>query len=182
METGTESLLVLIYKECAFIRVLKRGSFKISPALKKFGGSAIEKGCKKFVVDMESCLGMDSTFMGVLAGLALRLQREVAGEMVLINMTPKTGALIETLGLNRLLKMYLAGELTDDLKEYLTHFTGLSQLDTSNVGRKLTAETMLAAHEDLITVSPGNLPKFQDVLAYLKEDLESAGGSDDKNT
>ena len=178
MDVGTDSLLVAIYKECAFVRVLKRGSFKTSPALKKFGASAIERGCREFIVDMDDCLSMDSTFMGVVAGLALRLRRDVGGEMVLINLSAKTGALLETLGPNRLVKMQVAGALTDELKERLTHIGGLSQLDTSHASRKLTAETMLAAHEDLIKASPENLPKFQDVLAYLKEDLKSANADE----
>ena len=181
METGTDSLLVARYKECAFVRVLKRGSFKTSPALKKFGTSAIEKGCKELVVDMEDCLSMDSTFMGVIAGLAFRLQRESGGETALINLSPKTSALLETLGLSRLVKMYLTGALTDDLNERLAHLAGFSQLDTSRTDRKVTAETMLAAHEDLVKVSPENLPKFQDVLAYLKADLKAANESDEKN-
>jgi hypothetical protein len=34
---------------------------------------------------------------------------------------------------------------------------------------------MLASHEALVEISPDNAPKFKDVLAYLKEDLQRAG-------
>jgi hypothetical protein len=31
---------------------------------------------------------------------------------------------------------------------------------------------MLEAHENLVRLSPENLPKFKDVLAFLREDLK----------
>src|SRR5450631_2319235 len=57
-----------------WIRVEGRGSFQNSPALKEFSRKLIDEGRRKFVVDLKSCLAMDSTFMGTLAGLAIRLR------------------------------------------------------------------------------------------------------------
>jgi hypothetical protein len=37
--------------------------------------------------------------------------------------------------------------------------------------RTARAQTMLEAHEALITTAPENLPKFKDVIEYLKEVL-----------
>ena len=41
------------------------------------------------------------------------------------------------------------------------------------------AETILEAHENLVELSPENLPKFKDVLTFIREDLKKkeAGGS-----
>jgi hypothetical protein len=33
------------------------------------------------------------------------------------------------------------------------------------------AQTILEAHEALIQIAPANLPKFKDVIQYLKDDL-----------
>ena len=38
---------------------------------------------------------------------------------------------------------------------------------------RVTAETMLEAHENLVKLSPENLPKFKDVLTFLREDLKA---------
>jgi hypothetical protein len=51
-----------------------------------------------------------------------------------------------------------------------------TEIQQEGDNRKTTAETMLEAHEDLVRVSPENLPKFKDVLTFLREDLEQEGG------
>ena len=180
METTTDSLLVATDRQRAFIRVLGRGSFKISPALKQFGQKAADLGCSEFVIDMEPCLGMDSTFMGVIAGLALRLKRDVAGRVILINLNPKNDALLRTLGLDRLVAMGSTQATAAAPPDAPASGGGLSPLETGAAGKKLTAETMLAAHEDLVRFCPENMPRFQDVLAYLKEEVKRAGGGDEK--
>ena len=176
METAPDSLLVAIQGDTAFVRVIKRGSFKTSPALKKFALSAVERGCRRIIVDMDECQGMDSTFMGVLAGLAMRLGQSGATEIALINVNARNMTLLETLGLNRMLRMHET--LPDELKAWLQQMPGAQKLDTSSPGRKITAETMLAAHEDLVRVSPDNLPKFADVLTYLREDVKAANDAE----
>lgn len=70
-----DELLVAVRKHYAMVKVNGRVSFRAGPSLKRFGVSAIERGCTQIVFDMEGCLGMDSTFMGVLAGLAFRVRR-----------------------------------------------------------------------------------------------------------
>jgi anti-sigma B factor antagonist len=181
MEPVADSLLVAIRKEWAFVRVLGRGSFKVSPALKKFGVAAMERSCHGFVVDMAECIGMDSTFMGVLAGLSLHLQRRGGGKIVMINVSGKNTGLLQTVGLNVMLEIREAGEAAKEPVALPQGDGEMKPLDTAYAGRKVTAETMLAAHEDLIEVSPENFPRFKDVLAYLKEDLKSATESDEKN-
>lgn len=175
MELPSDSLLVAVADHRALIRVLGRGSFKGSPALKRFGQAAIQKGCSEFILDMEGCVGMDSTFMGVLAGLAMRLKREKSGRMALVNLSVKNHRLLKQLGLDQLLTMQAAGAGDGGVPA-----EGLSMLDTAPTDKRVTAETMLAAHEDLIQLSPDNLPKFKDVLAYIREDLKSAGGSEER--
>ena len=49
-----------------------RGSFRNSPSLKDFIIKNLKKNLlQKFFLDMNLCSGMDSTFMGVLAGLSI---------------------------------------------------------------------------------------------------------------
>jgi anti-anti-sigma factor len=176
-DKDTDLLLVAMHHSSALIRVRGRGSFKVGPALKQFGLSAISSGCKQFILDMNECIGMDSTFMGVLAGLALRLKHEEAGgRMVMMNLSPKTLALLETLGLNRLIDAYLEGDTSDDLKKRLSDVVDMAALKGSISDQKLTLETMLSAHEDLVKISPGNLPKFKNVMAYLSADLKQFEG------
>lgn len=178
--TGTEKeadvLLVAIHHSTALIRVKGRGSFKVGPALKQFGVSAISNGCRQFILDMNECVGMDSTFMGVLAGLALRLKNE-SGSVVMMNLTSKTMALLETLGLDHLIQTFMEGSVSEDLKKKLSEVVDVSKLPVSTQDKKLTLETMLSAHEDLVKADPENLPKFKNVMSYLSADLKQIEGS-----
>ena len=65
-------LLVATDGNTALVRVQGRGSFKVSAIMKEFATAMIDRGCNALVLDMANCIGMDSTFMGVLAGLAFR--------------------------------------------------------------------------------------------------------------
>jgi anti-sigma B factor antagonist len=167
-----DELLVAVHNDTALVRVLGRGSFKAGPTLKQFGVMAIEQGCRRFILDMDGCLGMDSTFMGVLAGLALRLRREDAGVVVMMNLSDKTSYLLETLGLDRLLELYPAGCLDDALKEHLSVLADVSRLELEEGDQRLTLETMLEAHQDLVEAAPENLPKFKSVIEYVGQDLQ----------
>ena len=166
MDVPADSLEVAIQGTDAFIRVSGRGSFKGGPALKQFGTAAVDRGCRRLMVDLRSCVGMDSTFMGVLAGLALAARRQ-GGSLVLRAVSDKNANLIRTLGLSHLVSIETAAGPEAP--------TG-NRLDTATDKRTL-AETMVTAHEILVEVSADNLPKFKDVLAYLKEDLNHQTGA-----
>lgn len=171
---GTEisdELLVAVQGTTAMVRVRGRGSFKTAPALRDFGHAVVDKGCERMIMDMDECIGMDSTFMGVMAGLGMKLKSENAGILVVMNLSQKTSALLETLGLHKLLQMYMAGTFPDTLKEHVAAVADLSKLDTAGRDKKITLETMLAAHEDLISASSDNLPKFKDVMSFLNNEL-----------
>lgn len=156
----------------ALVRVDGRGSFKVCTALKQFGQSAIEAGCTAAVFDMTNCVGMDSTFMGVIAGMASRLKERGSGETVMLNLTPRTRGLVATLGLDRVVQVYPLGETPEAYKRVLSMSAEMSALGTQAGNQVTTAETMLEAHENLVELSPDNLPRFKDVLTFLREDLK----------
>ena len=151
----------------AWVRVFGRGSFQVSPALKKFAVGAIERRCRRVILDMRECLGMDSTFLGVLAGLALQLRKR-EGELVLVNADSKNCALVETLGLSRLIRQVSDSALVGPAAP-----RDLTALDTA-ADKRTTAETMLAAHETIVAEAPQNALQFKDVLMYLQEEVKRA--------
>ena len=169
-EQVPDRLLVAIHDQTAFIHVQGRGSFKISTALKQFGISAIDSQCRRILLDMRDCVGMDSTFMGVLAGLAFLLKKVTQGDVVMIHIAPRTRALMSTLGLDQIVKAYLAGAEPADLKTDMDLNQQMTELGRESDQRTI-AETMLQAHESLVELEPGNLPKFRDVLTFLRQDI-----------
>ncbi|MBN1268452.1 MAG: STAS domain-containing protein [Kiritimatiellae bacterium] len=170
-----DRLLVVIQGDTAFVRIEGRGSFKISTDMKQFGAAAIEQKCRRFVFDMRHCLGMDSTFMGVLAGLAFRLRQKLSGEMLMVNLSTRTRGLLATLGLDQLIRPFMAGSTPPDLEGVL----GKEPFEAPGYPpptEQERAKTVLEAHEDLVRAVPANLPKFKDVITFLREDLKKAGG------
>jgi anti-anti-sigma regulatory factor len=175
---SSDGLQVAIQDPLAFIRVIGRGSFKISSSLKEFAVQAIDSGCRRLVLDMAECVGMDSTFMGVLAGLAFRLRMAPDGRIVMVNLNQRTRGLLATLGLDEAVEAHVAGSMPAELEPFLTRGgKALADLPVEERGQAETAQTMLEAHEDLVRLSPENLPKFQDVLTFLREDLKKSGGA-----
>ncbi len=165
-----DRLLVNITGGTAYIKVVGRGSFKVSTALKQFGAAAIDAHCNRMVLEMSECIGMDSTFMGVLAGLAFRLRQQAGGAISMINLSLRTRGLLATLGLDQIIQPFMAGATAPDNTAPAP--AGLDALAVEEPSPHRTAETMLEAHENLVRLSPENLPKFKDVLAFLREDLK----------
>ena len=62
----------------------------------------LERGYRHFVVDLNSCTVMDSTFMGTLAGIALRLREFGNGSLLVRNANERNWDLLQNLGLNNL--------------------------------------------------------------------------------
>jgi anti-anti-sigma regulatory factor len=169
MDIQPDAILVSADLNTAYIRVTGRGSFKGSPGMKQFGLARIDKGCRRIIVDLKECVGMDSTFMGVLAGLAMALKKHGGEGIIAINLSGKNYALLETLGLTQLIQTHGTGDISDQLSAGTDNAT--TKLEPPTGDKRSTTATMLDAHETLVTLAPANLPKFKDVLAYLKEDL-----------
>ncbi len=87
-----------------WVRCEGRGSFINSPALKSAAEGYLIKGGQNVVLDLEICQGVDSTFMGTIAGITkLCFARD--GCMQIASPTPRTRAAMESLGLDMLVEM-----------------------------------------------------------------------------
>ena len=171
-----DEILVALQGDTAFVHVTGRGSFKNSTNLKQFGVAAIEAKCRMLVLDMAECVGMDSTFMGVLAGLAFRLKQGSEGELLVVNLSTRTHGLLTTLGLDQVVKPYLAGATPPEYQRILSSSVfEMETLASEDETKRSTAETMLEAHQNLVDLTPENAPKFKDVLTFLREDLTQDG-------
>ncbi|MFA5043940.1 MAG: STAS domain-containing protein [Kiritimatiellia bacterium] len=155
----------------AYLRVMGRATFKAGPVLKQFGTAAIEDGCARIVLDASACEGMDSTFMGVLAGLATRLARQTGGKMLMLNVPDKLFEVLSTLGLAQLMECHRLGAAPEPLVAPPLAAQVLSPLAAAGADSQTTRRVMLEAHTTLAAVSDANQLRFKDVLAYLREDV-----------
>lgn len=169
-EQTPDLIQVAVQPNTGFARVSGRGSFKVSSSIKEFSNSILADGRSTLVLDLEDCIGMDSTFMGVLAGVCVRFRKEADGKVVLVNVSPKIERLISTLGLDRLVEVHPVGTMPEVYARSLGG-GGFNELPVEGETPLESAETMLEAHENLVDVFEGNRARFQDVLDYLREDI-----------
>ncbi|MFC1467130.1 STAS domain-containing protein [Verrucomicrobiota bacterium] len=165
----TEGLYACLDAEQCFVRVLGRGSFKVSSNLKTFLEQSVdEKGVKSVLIDLRECVGMDSTFMGVLAGLSGRLAKKGA-QVLLVNLDKKNLQLLQTLGIDKVLKYQTIEEAEARcVCGKNASAVDLSEPEEDQLG---TAETMLKAHQVLADLSEENVGRFKSVISFLEQDV-----------
>ena len=79
------SIQVGVSGPAVWVRVEGKGSFLNSGNFKQFVREMVDRGYREFVVDLVDCVMMDSTFMGTMAGLALRLKEIGQGHLRVVH-------------------------------------------------------------------------------------------------
>lgn len=153
-----------------YIRVFGRGSFKNAQSVKSYVEEILGQGRNAFVFDMAECTHMDSTFMGMLAGLAIRLKKEGAQPPTLLNLGPKNFELLEQLGIHRILDIPENSENQSSPEDCSPQ--NLEALEKGEASKEEVSRTMLDAHETLANVDEANAVKFEDVISFLRKRVE----------
>ena len=169
---NTQDNLTAAYADqTAVIRVEGRGSFKISPSIKQFIHKAIDThSAERILIDMSDCIGMDSTFMGVVAGIACYIKSKPDVQFKLINLSEKNKKLLVTLGVDRVVDYSLS--TTSDEKILIADLDG-EALEPDSTNKLEAATTSLHAHKILADISPENYGKFKSVVELLQDDVDS---------
>jgi anti-anti-sigma regulatory factor len=144
-----------------------KGSFLNSGNLKEFAREMLDRGYREFVVDLADCAMMDSTFMGTMASVALRLKELGQGHLHVVHCKARSQELLSGLGLDQIFDIHANGARAPE-------YEALEQTPGSwspEAKKNEQAETMLEAHEALCEAAPENLLRFKDVLDFLRQDL-----------
>lgn len=159
--------LVDAYSDPVVVRLEGRACFTNSACLQDFFGQMVGQGKTRFVLDFLHCASMDSTFLGVLAGLALELRRKnPPGSLVVCRVGRRNLELLRNLGLHRLLTV----DASDVPLGSDRAATALACAD--HRGELEQARLVLDAHENLVAADPANQNRFQDVMAFLRRRVE----------
>ena len=160
------SIQVGVNGPAVWVRVGGRGSFLNSGSLKEFASEMVNRGYREFVFDLQDCVMMDSTFMGTMAGMALRLKELGCGRLHVIHCGERSRDLLSGLGLDQIFDIHANGATAPQC-EALAKATP----ENAEAQKQAQARTMLDAHEALCEAAPENFTRFKDVLEYLKQDL-----------
>ncbi len=150
--------------EPVVVRIDGRASYLTSAPVNQLFTRLLDQGRRFFLVDFRNCTGMDSTFLGILAGTAIRIRRETPeGRLDLCNLSERNFELVRNLGLHRILNVI--HEPTDAPS---VESSSLESLGSDSVSSKM----MLEAHRNLLEADADNAGKFEDVIEFLEKDIE----------
>lgn len=155
------TFLVNAYADPVVVKVMGKANYLNCNAFREFIETIIEGGCRRIFIDFTKCKGMDSTFLGILAGTAIELRKlNPAGELVIGNLSDRNYELICNLGLQNLLTVIEEAESIDE---------SLNALENKEVSE---AKKILEAHQNLTKADKENEAKFQDVIAFLQNQVD----------
>lgn len=143
------------------VKVAGRATFAIGPTLRDLVKSIErESSIKGINIDLTKCTGMDSTFMGILAMLALKVRKD--NITVKIINAGQNRKLLNGLGLQKLFN-YVEEEVKDNDWKKKTKEDKTATED---------AETVLEAHKVLMEADESNVDKFKNVVDMVEKELE----------
>jgi anti-sigma B factor antagonist len=172
------AMSVAVVEPTAFVKIPGRANFTSSIEFKTLVSELRQHGIRHFVLDLGECVTMDSTFLGVLAGLALRnadgVETADEGEKLvleLLNPNARVADLLDNLGVVHLFTIHHQSTPCTALFEPVAN--GKPALSKEEITRNC-----LEAHETLMRINPDNIPKFKEVALFLAEDLRKSRDSE----
>ena len=155
------TFLVSAYSDPVVVKVNGKANYLNCNSFREFMETIIAGARRRVFVDFEMCKGMDSTFLGILAGTSIELSKlHPSGELVIGNLSDRNYELICNLGLQNLLTV---SKKTPDPD---APFDPLQDQEVSDT------KSILKAHEDLALADEKNITKFQDVITFLRNQVE----------
>lgn len=169
--TTEQAIAIGVFEGFSWIRCEGKGSFLNSPVLKSFGDARIAGGERVLVVDLAACTGMDSTFMGTLAGMASRLAAVEGGVLQIAEACDRNRRSLEDLGLDFLMQIDPPeAKWRDDLVRIRAELKPVESAQAME--QKQRARMVLQAHEVLSAVNEKNAREFANVVETLKDQLD----------
>lgn len=143
------------------LRAVGLGDMHIAPTLNEFVLASLEKGWSHFVLDLQKCTGMDSTFMGTIVKISSEI-REAEGWFCLINVSAEN---------RNLLKMLGVWELVDVKESFPVEAVETERLLPTDNPRERLRQIQLA-HQHLVEIDERNRKRFGPFLASLEEEMQ----------
>src|SRR6185369_10647694 len=152
------------------IKIVGRANFSSSIDFKTVINELLAKGYRYYVLELSECVLMDSTFLGVLTGFGLKMNRTAAdlSPIQLLNPNNRISDLLENLGVLHLFQVnHGDAPVTCTEQEFQT---------PANPTREQVTRACLEAHQTLMTINSENASKFKEVTQFLSEDLKKLSG------
>lgn len=160
MATDNTKYLVHTQDKEAQLVIRGRASYLNCMGVSEFFDTIIRAKYKKATIDLGECTGLDSTFLGIIAKLAIKL-RAINGSfscVVLQNLGDRNLEVVQNLGIDKITKLETKATLKAENCDFLGNIPS-------------SKPAMLEAHKSLIEADGDNAKKFEDVISYLSKGL-----------
>jgi anti-anti-sigma regulatory factor len=162
-------LLIAHNKGAYTIMVEGRANFDYGLPLRNFAKN-LDNNFTQIAIDLRSCIGMDSTFMGIMAMIGLKAKKNNV-QVEILNADENNRYLLNGLGLDKLFK-FVNKDTCDICKEKVVPSP---EAPSSLLN---TAKTVVEAHETLMDVDKENVPKFKKVVEFAQQDVDTLKNKD----
>ena len=143
------------------VTVCGRANFDYAVPLRELSGKLTAE--KWLQIDLENCEAMDSTFMGVLTMLALKMRKN-GSQVMLLGASEMLLKLLRDLGVAKLFKLVEERKMSEK--------DGVAVTATGSADMLTTAETVAEAHRTLVEADSANAEKFKQVIEFADQDVE----------
>ena len=164
------SIQVGVSGPTVWVKVEGKGSFLNSGNFKEFAREMLDRGYRDFVVDLADCTMMDSTFMGTMATVALRLRELGQGHLHVVHCGNRCQELLSGLRLDQIFDIHADGAKPPECGA----LERAPRIQSPGNRKREQIETMLEAHEALCEAAPENILRFKNVLDFLRQDLHQS--------
>lgn len=167
-DVTSAKMLVLVEKKTACVKIGGRANFTSSVDFRTLVNELYQSGCRCFVLELSECVLMDSTFLGVLAGFALKVNGSNGngpGRIDLHNPSARVTEILDNLGVLSLFQITRGTPSTLDQAR-------ATVAETCKPSREEVTRTCLEAHNLLMALNPENAARFKEVTRFLAEDLK----------
>jgi anti-sigma B factor antagonist len=145
-----------------YVRASGLANMKNAPTLHGFLEAELSQGMRQACIDLGGCLGMDSTFMGMMVEYAKRLEDQ-NGRLVIVNPGERNLALLAMLGVDEVIRVI------EQCSEPAADFTDITCEPSMSTRQRM--QLIRSAHENLVRLSESNQSKFAAFLQALNKDL-----------
>jgi anti-anti-sigma regulatory factor len=143
----------------------------VAAPLRLYLEEAKTRGFIEFIFDMADCQGMDSSFMGMIGGLSLDMERVPGAFVMLVALSDYNRHLLRQLGLH---------DFIDEGEVEIPRSIQWTRLDPAGATALDRARLAYEAHGRLVEIKPENRSRFyefvkrlvQELLPFLKNEKE----------
>jgi anti-anti-sigma factor len=159
-------ILVGTSTDTVYIEAQGRATHQEAHPLQGFAQEMIERGFRQFELDCRRCSAMDSTFLGTLAGIGMRLMNEPGGSLTLFHVSPVNLQTIKTLGIDRFLR------IDRTLSPFVPRKPPRLRLLPREAFSKEWESTVLNAHTLLADIGAQGGAVWDDVVRLMQIEVE----------